>query len=66
MLFRSGLDAHGWEILGIGLATASLSAFVAIWTLMKVMEKFSAWPFVIYRALMGGFLLLCVWLGVLD
>lgn len=65
-LRHAGLDAHGWEILGIGLATASLSAFVAIWTLMKVMEKFSAWPFVIYRALMGGFLLLCVWLGVLE
>lgn len=65
-LRHAGLDAHGWQILGIGLGTASLSAFVAIWTLMKVMEKFSAWPFVIYRALMGGFLLLCVWLGVLE
>lgn len=65
-LRHSCLDAQGWEILGIGLGTASLSAFVAIWSLMKIMEKFSAWPFVIYRALMGGFLLLCVWLGVLE
>lgn len=65
-LRHAGLDSHGWEILGIGLATASISAFVAIWTLMKVMEKFSAWPFVIYRALMGAFLLLAVWLDVLN
>ncbi len=65
-LYHAKIDAHAWEILGIGLLTASLSAFVAIWSLMKVMEKFSAWPFVIYRALMGAFLLLCVWLGVLD
>ncbi|MCE1236418.1 MAG: undecaprenyl-diphosphate phosphatase [Hyphomicrobiales bacterium] len=65
-LKKAGLDAVGWETLGIGLASASLSAFVAIWTLMKVMERFSAWPFVIYRFLMGAFLLLIVWLGVFD
>lgn len=65
-LRKAGLDQQGWEILGIGLASASLSAFVAIWTLMKVMERFSSWPFVIYRFLMGSFLLLVVWLGVLD
>lgn len=65
-LKKAGLDAAGWEVLGIGLASASLSAFVAIWTLMKVMERFSSWPFVIYRFLMGAFLLLVVWLGVLD
>ena len=64
-LRKAGLDAHGWEVLGVGLATASLSAFVAVWLLMKVMERFSAWPFVIYRGLMGAFLLLVVWLDVL-
>jgi len=65
-LRHAGLDRHAWEILGVGLATASISAFVAIWTLMKVMEKFSAWPFVIYRALMGAFLLLAAYLDVLN
>jgi len=65
-LRKAGLDAQGWEVLGVGLASASLSAFVAIWTLMKVMERFSSWPFVIYRFLMGCFLLLIVWLGVFD
>ncbi|TBW39279.1 undecaprenyl-diphosphate phosphatase [Siculibacillus lacustris] len=65
-LRHAGLDAHGWEVLGVGLLTASISAFVAIWTLMRVMERFSAWPFVIYRMAMGAFLLLAVGLGVLD
>ncbi len=64
-LRHAGLDAQGWEVLGIGLATASVAAFVAIWTLMRVLERFSSWPFVIYRALMGAFLLLVVWLDVL-
>jgi undecaprenyl-diphosphatase len=64
-LRHAGLDHQGWEILGIGLVTASLSALVAVWGLMRVMERFSAWPFVYYRMIMGAFLLLCVWLDVL-
>ena len=64
-LRKAGLDTHAWEVLGVGLATASLSAFVAVWALMKVMERFSTWPFVVYRGLMGAFLLLVVWLDVL-
>jgi undecaprenyl-diphosphatase len=36
---------------------ASLSAFFAIWSLMRILERFTAWPFVIYRALLGIVLL---------
>jgi undecaprenyl-diphosphatase len=52
-----GLDAHGWAVLGVGLVVASLSAFVAIWGLLRILERFSAWPFVVYRALIGAVLL---------
>jgi undecaprenyl-diphosphatase len=52
-LRSAGLDAHGWAVLVVGLTTASLSAFVAIWGLMRILERFSAWPFVIYRGLLG-------------
>ena len=62
-LWKAGLDAHGWAVLGFGLLVASISAFVAIWSLMHLLEKFSAWPFVIYRGLMGVFLLAAVWFG---
>lgn len=65
-LHKIHLDAHGWSVLGVGLAVASASAFVAIWGLMRILERFSAWPFVIYRGLLGAFLLAGVgagWLG---
>jgi undecaprenyl-diphosphatase len=59
-LHKAHLDAHGWSVLGLGLLVASVSAFVAIWGLMRILERFTAWPFVIYRALLGALLLLGV------
>jgi undecaprenyl-diphosphatase len=56
-LWKAGLDAHGWAVLGFGLFVASISAFAAIWSLMHILERFSAWPFVVYRGLMGVVLL---------
>ncbi len=56
-LHRAHLDAHGWSILAVGLIVASISAFVAIWALMRVLERYSAWPFVLYRIALGVFLL---------
>jgi undecaprenyl-diphosphatase len=56
-LHKAHLGAHGWSVLTIGLVVASLSAFVAIWSLMRILERFSAWPFVIYRGLLGAALL---------
>ena len=52
-LHGAHLDHHGWTILAVGLVVSSISAFVAIWGLMRILEKFSAWPFVIYRAVLG-------------
>ena len=65
-LRHAGLDAHGWAVLGVGLLIASVSAFVAIWGLLRVLERYSAWPFAVYRALIGVVLLAGVatgWLG---
>lgn len=53
ILHRVGLPPEGWAILVVGLAVASVSAFAAIWLLMAVLERFSAWPFVIYRIALG-------------
>ena len=39
------------------MIVASISAFAAIWGLLRILERFSAWPFVIYRALIGMVLL---------
>ena len=56
-LHKANLDMHGWSVLALGLVVASVSAFAAIWTLMHVLERYSAWPFVIYRGTLGILLL---------
>ncbi|HPG03020.1 MAG TPA: undecaprenyl-diphosphatase UppP [Beijerinckiaceae bacterium] len=65
-LYKAHLDLHGWSILAVGLIVASISAFAAIWGLLRILEKFSAWPFVIYRALIGVFLLVGAYVGFLH
>src|SRR5271169_683407 len=52
-LRHAGLDAHGWSVLILGLVVASLSSFLAIWGLLRILERFAAWPFVVYRAFVG-------------
>ena len=64
-LYKVHLGAHGWSVLAVGLIVASISAFAAIWGLMRILERFSAWPFVIYRAFIGGLLISLVVMGVL-
>jgi undecaprenyl-diphosphatase len=56
-LHKAHLDGHGWSVLAVGLLVASISAFFAIWGLMRVLERFSSWPFVAYRFLLGIVLL---------
>ena len=57
-LLKAHLDGHGWSVLLVGLLVGSVSAFVAIWSLMRILERFSAWPFVVYRILIGLVLLI--------
>lgn len=64
-LRHAAMGVEGWSVLLFGLLVASISAFVAIWSLMRIMERFSAWPFVIYRAALGAFLITAVSLGIL-
>jgi undecaprenyl-diphosphatase len=64
-LYHAHLDAHAWSVLGVGLLVASISAFFAIWSLLHILERFSSWPFVLYRGFLGGLLLTGVAIGVL-
>ena len=66
VLWRSGLDVHGWSVLLFGLLVASIAAYAAIYLLMAIVERFSSWPFVIYRAGMGTLLLAGVYWGWLS
>ena len=62
-LHKIHLDGHGWSVLALGLIIASISAFFAIWGLMRVLEQFSTWPFVAYRFLLGAVILVGVATG---
>ncbi|MGA8320180.1 MAG: undecaprenyl-diphosphate phosphatase [Xanthobacteraceae bacterium] len=65
-LHKVHLGAYGWSVLFVGIVIASISAFFAIWGLMRILENFSSWPFVIYRFLLGVVILIGVyvdWLG---
>jgi undecaprenyl-diphosphatase len=59
-LHKFHLSSHGWSVLGLGVAVGALSSFVTIWGLMRILERFSAWPFVAYRAALGAVLLIGV------
>ena len=62
-LVRIHLSVHGWSVLGLGLVVASLSAFVAVWGLMRFLANFSTWPLVIYRAAFGLVVMAGAWYG---
>jgi undecaprenyl-diphosphatase len=66
VLYSAHIEPAAWSHLMFGLLVASVSAFAAIWGLMKFLEKFSTWLFVIYRALLGLFLILAVSIGWLS
>ncbi len=57
ILYKAGIGLYAWSVLGFGLLIASISAFAAIWGLLRILERFSSWPFVVYRGLMGVFLI---------
>jgi undecaprenyl-diphosphatase len=62
-LHKVHLDWHAWSILIVGIGVASVSAFFAIWGLMRILENFSSWPFVIYRFLLGLVILVGIAVG---
>ena len=65
-LYKAHIPLEAWMILGFGLVVASLSAFAAIYGLMKLLDKFSSWPFVVYRVGLGILLLVGFQVGWLS
>jgi undecaprenyl-diphosphatase len=64
-LYKVHLDGHGWSILLLGLVVSSISSFFAIWGLMRYLHRFSTWPFVVYRFLLGVGILFAAAAGLL-
>jgi undecaprenyl-diphosphatase len=65
-LYKSHLSAHGWAVLILGIIVASISSFFAIWGLMRFLERFSTWPFAIYRFVLGVVILAAIATGWLT
>ncbi|BBP78079.1 undecaprenyl-diphosphatase UppP [Pseudomonas gingeri NCPPB 3146 = LMG 5327] len=66
VLHHAQIPVEAWTHLLFGLVVASVSAFGAIWGLMRFLERFSTWPFVAYRAVLGIFLIVSVHTGFLS
>ncbi|MFT4134022.1 undecaprenyl-diphosphate phosphatase [Labrys sp. (in: a-proteobacteria)] len=56
-LLRAHLSVEGWLILLVGLVVGAISSFAALWGLMRILERFSTWPFIIYRIVLGAIVL---------
>jgi undecaprenyl-diphosphatase len=63
VLFKAGLSSDGWMTLVIGLAVASVTAFIAIYGLLHYLERRSTWIFVWYRLLFGAGIVVAVLTG---
>ncbi len=63
VLWHAHIPLQAWQHLAVGLVVGSVSAFAAIWGLMRFLERFSTWTFVGYRALLGVFLLVALHAG---
>jgi undecaprenyl-diphosphatase len=58
LLLQSDLNLNNWLILLLGLTAASISAFAAIYGLLRYLETQSTWAFVWYRMAIGVLLVL--------
>jgi undecaprenyl-diphosphatase len=65
VLFKAGLSSDGWLTLLVGLSSASVTAFIAIYALLHYLEKRSTWIFVWYRLLFGAGIVGAVMAGYL-
>jgi undecaprenyl-diphosphatase len=65
VLFKAGLGSDGWITLIIGLLFASVTAFIAIYALLRYLERRSTWIFVWYRLAFGVAIVIAVLAGYL-
>ena len=57
-LISGGMGDLQFSVLVVGFVSAALSGFLAIWGLMKIIQKWSFAPFAIYRIVVGILILL--------
>lgn len=52
-VWQGSVSVSSWTPLGIGFLVSFVSGFLAIAFLMKIIQRFSFWPFVAYRVMVG-------------
>ena len=57
-MLRNGFEQTGMSVLVVGFIASTVSGLVAIWGLMKIIQKWSFVPFVIYRIIIGVLIVL--------
>jgi undecaprenyl-diphosphatase len=62
-MHNAGLTSHGWSVLAVGILTASIAAFLAVFGLMKYLEQRSTLIFAWYRLALGFVLIAGAYLG---
>ena len=53
--------AVDWYALGLGVLLSGVTAYLAISLFLRFIERIGMWPFVIYRVLLGGIILILVY-----
>ena len=53
--------AVDWYALVLGVVFSAVTAYLAISLFLRFIERIGMWPFVIYRLLLGGFILILVY-----
>jgi undecaprenyl-diphosphatase len=57
-MYNAGLSFQGWSVLSVGIITASIAAFLAVFGLMKYLEQRSTLIFAWYRLALGFILII--------
>lgn len=60
-LLRASEEQLAWSLILLGTAVSGLSAYLCIHVFLKLLARISFLPFVIYRLLLGGFLIFVFW-----
>ena len=50
-----------WSALGLAVLLSAVTAYLAIALFLRFIERIGMWPFVIYRLLLGGMILILVY-----
>ena len=54
-------SAVDWSALGLGVLLSGITAYLAIFFFLRFIERIGMWPFVIYRLLLGGLIIILVY-----